>query len=324
VRRALRYLGQIVLVVALGLVLAEALLRAGSFLVRDRITRPRSGARHVVLCAGDSHTFGAGVPAADSYPAHLQAILDAHAPGEYAVVNVGVPGMSTTQVLHRLPDQLRALRPDTVVIWCGINDVWNTSELDEASVGLRRAVREGLRGLRLVRLWQVWRHNERLFRPEEWDRGASVARARVASDSGMNPNRTLTLDWGDRIEHLRFTGVEDAEPDARVAARRAANLEAMVQLVRAAGARVVLITYPLEMGGFVAANRSLRAVARGAGIPLVESERALARVPEDRRQWVLTLHPTRWIYREVARDVARTLLADHRPGAAPPRRGVGE
>jgi lysophospholipase L1-like esterase len=310
-KRALRHLGTLGLVFVLALVLGEGLLRAGSLLVRGRAAAPPAGMRHVVLCAGDSHTYGAGVPAVDSYPARLRAILDAYAPGEYVVVNVGVPGMSTTQVLHRLPDQVRSLHPDTVVIWCGINDSWNTSELDSGAVDLRRAVRDALRATRLYRLWRVWRHNEELFKPREWDRIANVPRPRVASDSGTNPNRTLTVDWGDRIERLPFTGVEDADPDARVASRAAANYEAMARLAQAAGANVVFVTYPIELGRYIPTNRTIRTAAARATASLVESRRALARVPQERRQWVLMFHPTRPIYREIAHDVARAIIKGH-------------
>ena len=72
--RALRHLGTLGLVFVLALVLAEGLLRAGALLVHGRAAAPRPSARHVVLCAGDSHTYGAGVPAVDSYPARLQAV----------------------------------------------------------------------------------------------------------------------------------------------------------------------------------------------------------------------------------------------------------
>ena len=185
-------------------------------------------------------------------------------------------------------------------------------QLDGGSVGVRRVVRDALRATRLYRLWRVWRHNEALFRPREWDRIANVPRARVASDSGTNPNRTLTLDWGDRIEQLRFTGVEDADPDARVASRAAANYEAMARLAQAAGANVVFVTYPVELGSFIPTNRTIRAAAARAAAALVESGRAVARVPRERRQWVLMLHPTGPTYREIARDVARTIIKTHR------------
>ena len=83
-----------------------------------------------IMAVGDSHTYGALIPAAQSYPAHLKAFLDRVQRGRYSVVNLGLPGMSTTQVLNRLPDNVDRYRPDVVIIWCGVNNGWNESEID--------------------------------------------------------------------------------------------------------------------------------------------------------------------------------------------------
>jgi lysophospholipase L1-like esterase len=312
VARAIRYLGQLAVLLIVTLVLAELTLRAASLLATDRATTPAPDAAHVVLCVGDSHTFGAGLPASEAYPAYLQAFLDAAAPGQYAVVNLGIPGMSTTQVLHRLPDLVRSYHPDAVVMWSGVNDSWNTSELDAPATGLTGRLRAALRSTRLHRLWRVWRHNEQLFKDAQWDQAGPVPRPRVASDSGTNPNRTVTVDWGGDVEQLRFTGVERSSDDPAIEQRAQRNYESAAELVRAANASLILVTYPHAYPDFMSANRAMRAAAARQRLRLVDSKRALERVPRAQRQWVLTLHPTGPIYREVARDVARSLLKSAR------------
>src|SRR5215467_5231062 len=45
--------------------------------------------KHVILCLGDSVTYGFGVDDGHTYPAELQRALDQTAPGQYAVLNGG-------------------------------------------------------------------------------------------------------------------------------------------------------------------------------------------------------------------------------------------
>jgi hypothetical protein len=74
----------LVLVVVTGIELA---LQAIALVAVDRRTPWRPGAIHRVLCVGGAHTYGAGVRAEEAYPAQLQEVLDARAPGAYSVIN---------------------------------------------------------------------------------------------------------------------------------------------------------------------------------------------------------------------------------------------
>lgn len=78
----------------------------------------------VVLCAGDSNTFGAGAKNGYSYPEQLQKLLD----GEklkYTVYNLGEPGMNSSTLLLELPGWIELYRPRIVVLLIGANDLWN-------------------------------------------------------------------------------------------------------------------------------------------------------------------------------------------------------
>ena len=120
-KRTARATGTLVVVVLLAAVLAEVTLQVASLFARDRAGAGwRPGATYKVLCVGDSHTYGAGEPEQDSYPAQLQGFLDERAPGRYAVLNLGVPGMNTAQVLRRLPVLVARFDPDLVVVWAGV------------------------------------------------------------------------------------------------------------------------------------------------------------------------------------------------------------
>ena len=89
-----------------------------------------------VLCAGDSVTFGFGVPQVAlkrpherhpdwlPYPARLERALRAANPGRAVeVAPLAVPGYSTHQGLAWMRRDLRALEPDLVTVLYGWNDI---------------------------------------------------------------------------------------------------------------------------------------------------------------------------------------------------------
>jgi len=74
----------------------------------------------VILCLGDSLTAGFGLPEEQSYPALLQARLDARG-YRYRVVNAGVSGDTSAGGLARMDWLLRTF-PDIVIVALGGND----------------------------------------------------------------------------------------------------------------------------------------------------------------------------------------------------------
>ena len=76
--------------------------------------------RPAIVALGDSLTAGMGVDSSSSYPARLQAKLDA-AGYRYRVVNAGVSGDTSAQGLNRLA-VVRALKPRIVIVALGAND----------------------------------------------------------------------------------------------------------------------------------------------------------------------------------------------------------
>lgn len=128
-----------VLLVCLGvvgaLVIAELGLRLAGVAYRlsrqpwpAAISLSQEASRYRVLCIGDSFTFGIGALAGFSYPEQLAGLLDGAA-GEASVevMNLGVPGDNSSQVLRRLEGLLPVVRPQVVVILVGTNNSWNTA-----------------------------------------------------------------------------------------------------------------------------------------------------------------------------------------------------
>ncbi len=114
--------------------LAEVLFRIGGFIASKTIIQSVKiikNANNTILCIGDSSTYGFGASNTHkfSYPAQLQALLDEKVRNsKFDVINIGVPGMNSSQVLHRFKDNLLEYKPDIVIMMIGLNDPWNLEE----------------------------------------------------------------------------------------------------------------------------------------------------------------------------------------------------
>jgi len=276
----------------------EAALQVAALLAPDRAGVWRPGAEVRVLCVGDSHTFGAGVPAAESYPAHLQVLLDQRAPGRFSVINLGVPGMNTGQVLERLPLQLARFQPDMVIAWAGVNNAWNPSRRARRA-GLGETIEAQALRSRLYRLVRVTLHDLSL------ERVASQTRADGLPQDAVNEpceDEDCKMVW--RIRHggveevVTHYGGDELEDDAQ-AAETARDVRGMARVLEAAGVGFAMVSYPASQS----ANRGIETAARELGIPVADSLRAVVRIPPAERRWKWAMHPSGTIYREIAREL---------------------
>jgi hypothetical protein len=322
----LRLGARVLLFALIAALVAEGGLQVASLFARGRATAWREGRVVRVLCIGDSHTFGAGVPPEESYPAQLQQLLDASAPGRFSVMNLGVPGMSSTQVRLRLADDVRRYAPDVVIVWCGVNNKWNNAEVDEVE-DAGQGIGERLEALalhsRLYRLVRVWQRDRDLVRnladvreggePQEI---TSEARPSGAPDA---PGATHTIHLGGVDE------VVDTRPDPDRAvgdpgARAYSDFKAISAELKRDGIPLILVLYPIDSSGprnpFHPPNQAMRRVGREDGVAVVDSPRALLRVPRAERDWRAGMHPGPHIYREIARD-AEAAVMELRGGAPP-------
>ncbi|GJM20174.1 MAG: hypothetical protein DHS20C15_00890 [Planctomycetota bacterium] len=221
----------------------------------------------VVLCVGDSNTFGLGVHA-QSYPSQLRARLAERYRAPVQVVNRGIPGSNSAQVLDGLradltplePD-VEAIVPDLVLILAGINDAWNS-----ADPGGKRS-----------RAW--WRHLKLVDFTANLLAGDTTA--------GHHEPRFETDDKGELIVHRGSESFE-VNPGTGNLLRAGSELSAfvqrqlgeVVQASRDAGARAVLMTYAENRGNFATVNQATRELARELEVLLVDHaavfERAFA------------------------------------------------
>jgi hypothetical protein len=286
------------------LLLLELGLRAAGTILRS--AGQRGGGRleatdRVVLCVGDSHTYGAPLPREDSYPTQLEERLARLDPGaRWSVINRGIPGMNSAQVAADLEGWLQHDRPAFVVVWIGANNWWNRE--DPA----------GLHGARDRGAWRALLDQSRLYRVyltftaqasfSDWDAAASQVTQRS--------NRWLFGEPVDRKERFVNT-VRDLSQIAGILARH--------------GVPWLLVTYPQPEYRWQ--RSAAEQVALRAHVAMVHTavdlERARREHPEalpicpwpaPERQTCLMVdamgpHPTRLLYGYVAESIANALVA---------------
>lgn len=275
----------------------ELLFRGAAFFARDRVQEGwLPGTRIRILAVGDSHTYGGSVDPSEAYPAQLQKFLNQESPGVYSVLNIGIPGMNTAQVLNRLPVNLARWQPDILILWCGVNNTWNNAE-------------------RYTQSWLKWFDGQLLwFRTYKFVRVFFHDRA-LAADvrREIRDARHLVISKGKTVEvpysrTIDESSVGEVRTTSDVEDWAVRDFTAMIRMARATGIKVILISYPFGMSRFVVANSAMRRVAEDLDVPLVEGSRALQRVPRERGWTSWLLHPSGAVYGEIARDVAKAVL----------------
>ena len=111
----------------LSVIAIEVVLRLSAFAYltfqdyKNKKSRAGQGnAEYRILCLGESTTALGGE---DSYPSQLEAVLNQKRPDmDFKVINEGVPGTDTFNILSQLEYNLYRYKPDMVAVMMGIND----------------------------------------------------------------------------------------------------------------------------------------------------------------------------------------------------------
>jgi lysophospholipase L1-like esterase len=317
-RRIRRLLARAAAILIIVLVAGELALRGASLLVDTRATAWRPGAEVRILCVGDSHTYGIAVEDWESYPAQLQELLEARHAGRFSIINLGIPGLSSTQVRHRLAAHVARYEPDLVIVWCGSNNAWNRVEAKGAPSGASPPWSGIAYRSRFYRLVRVWLHDREL---ESWPTGTRADGTHQESEVDLRvPGREeWALRHGGIVERLRNDRAP-ARADHEMEQRARRDYAAMAVWLRAVGIPMVLVQYPLEVGPYALANRAMRRVAAEEGVALVDSPAVLLRVSPDERRWLRGRHPSSPIYGEIAEDLVPIVVA--LSGGAPTPAGM--
>jgi lysophospholipase L1-like esterase len=228
------------------LLLAELLMQLfGLALTVIRKPALRPGAK-VIVCLGDSHTYGVMVDQDQTYPAQLERLLNQNG-GNYQVVNLGVPGQNTAQVINSLPGIIKTYRPLAVLVLAGINNGWNISGRENS---LCQKVMSRSKICRLLRL--VYFHGLRR------DRKYLVESRR---------------DSGEIVYHLERGGRPYTDAENWTAARNMAlDFASTVRICRDHGVKVMLLNYAGDKhADYDVPNQVMQAAAADLRAPLVDN-----------------------------------------------------
>ena len=242
-------------------VVGQAALRSRAPLLEElprsekprRASAPSDDAGLVVVCVGDSWTFGVGVEADQAYPAQLQGLLRAQHGSEVQVLNLGQPGANAMRSARILRTHLARHHADLVIWQAGMNgDPLEAIGPESTTDALAR----GMRG------WLGWFASYRLL-------VQVVARARVRSDQllhNMDYNKLPSAPHFEYREQLRTS--------------LAANMARADTLAMIHGIPMLVLTYalPPELPSEPcytqrATNSWIRSAARARDLPVVDMQR---------------------------------------------------
>ncbi len=245
-----------------------------------------------ILCVGDSHTYGLPLPIEESYPAQLQLALETRYPEHgFHLVNLGVPSLNSSFVANRLERQLFQLDPDLVIVWVGINNIWNVVEMGrQAREDRWLSLRRNMLHFKLYRLaslaWfnAVGNQYESQGRPG-WTAGDG-------RPSGWAPPGRDLPDPARGLDH---------------------DIGRMVSMTRAIDTPILFVSYPLKSQRHV--NRIIRQAAGRRSVPVISSRLDLLRALEDGRSRGELIdfragpHPSRLLYAYVVDSMVPEVIA---------------
>ncbi|MBU0633929.1 MAG: tetratricopeptide repeat protein [Candidatus Omnitrophica bacterium] len=115
----------IVLLVGEGMLRVVGLFYSGGHPDAQCRRRGSDNSEFVIVCLGDSNTYGFGAAYEQTYPRQLEKLLEATFSRKIRVINEGVPSYNTTNILESLPDVLKKTKPDLIILWAGGANFWN-------------------------------------------------------------------------------------------------------------------------------------------------------------------------------------------------------
>lgn len=215
-------------------------------LVAAKVNKPalRPGAR-VIVCIGDSHTYGIYVKKDETYPAQLEKLLNQNG-GGWQVINLGAPGQNSIQILNALPEIFKRYHPAALVVLVGVNNGWNIAGREKS---LAEKILHRIKLYRLFRL--VYFHN---FNK---DKSFMVARRRDSRELLYHTEMTYTPD-PEELKDIQRAFVKD--------------LLGIIDNCRKNRVNIVLMNYAGDKEtDYELANKLTERVAERREVPLVDN-----------------------------------------------------
>ena len=142
------------IIIISSIILLEIILRiSGAFYTSSIIDKQDYKGKTIIVCAGDSFTYGVGVPRGYDYPSILEKKLEDQ---NVKVINIGEPGANTSVVYNRLEKLLSKIRPEYVILMAGVNNLWNFKDKYENRNFFIKIISE----LKIIRLFRFLKYRD--------------------------------------------------------------------------------------------------------------------------------------------------------------------
>ncbi|MBD3271064.1 MAG: hypothetical protein GF384_00835 [Elusimicrobia bacterium] len=139
---------------------AELSIRTAAVLLERKNTafQYRKGNK-TIYCIGDSFTYGLGVEKNQAWPSIVSTLLNKDHPEEYTVVNLGLPGYSSSSCLYITAQLIKEKDPFLLIVLCG----WNANNNDFMIFNTRNA-----HDISLLQHGDIFFENLKLYRLFKW------------------------------------------------------------------------------------------------------------------------------------------------------------
>ena len=109
------------------LIVLEIALRLFGFITQSTLLgKQGESGEYTILCMGNSFTLGLGAQQGQSYPDHLQALVDDQFPNiDIKVINDGEAGINSAGILEQLDSRIDRYNPDMIILRAGSPNIRN-------------------------------------------------------------------------------------------------------------------------------------------------------------------------------------------------------
>jgi hypothetical protein len=281
-RRVAVRLAQVGLGLLSGLVVSEVVLQIAAVFtwsLRGGHHEGVLGPGRRVVFLGDSNTFGLGAGFDNSYPQVLQRRWKRRGGNDQPVIiNLGTPGLNSSKLRQQLPGILTTLRPDTLFIMIGVNDLWTAA-----------APLTGEAGDWHYRLWKYSRVYRFLYMLSK----VPQSRSAVIDSRDTPDGRRVAV--ADEVELIWTRKMNPQDSRKTWPGDLQWNLKSMITDAQLLGVETILLTYPSDSGWYGTVNELIRGTARLTDTPVVDLGAAFREVCPGQRCPDLILadqHPT--------------------------------
>jgi len=232
-----------------------------------------------IVSIGDSNTFGLYLPKEESYPYQLEVKWNKEHGTYIQVLNLGYPGINSTQVRRNLPAIIQNFQPNIILLCVGVNDWWSDPNLD-----LLKEDGDSFNFFKKLRLYKLYYMLKRI----KLNKDVVRADGYFLQREGFNPRL-----FGDFVNKMNNGGddanfeYDEFQFEAKVSlptqkqssefleANYLDNMKFMNKLAMDNGTKLFLLTYASKEALYGHTNILIRRLATEIGIPLIDIEKSV-------------------------------------------------